>query len=144
MTGTHCLCPFELTILTGRHSNTKHKRCHVVFFPICFSYKTCQENEPPCIGVMEQVSLSCNRVLLPVKSVGRGWCDIVTATKLYRFNATFYATNYWQWHIQALSRNWYYIHTSVMIVFQFQQSYVIYTQNDRSFDHFFVCKHGLS
>ena len=40
------------------------------------------KRKPPCIGGMELVSLSCNRVFISAESVGRGWCKIAIATKL--------------------------------------------------------------
>ena len=46
------------------------------------------KRKPPCIGGMELVSLSCNRVFISAESVGRGWCKIAIATKWYQFHAT--------------------------------------------------------
>ena len=46
------------------------------------------KRKPPCIGGMELVSLSCNRVLISAESVGRGWCEIAIATKWYQFHTT--------------------------------------------------------
>ena len=53
------------------------------------SYKICHgKRKPPCIGGMELVSLSCNRVFISAESVGRGWCKIAIATKWYQFHTT--------------------------------------------------------
>ena len=46
------------------------------------------KRKPPCIGGMELVSLSCNRVFISAESVGRGWCKIAIATKWYQFHTT--------------------------------------------------------
>ena len=46
------------------------------------------KRKPPCIGGMELVSLSCNRVFISAESVGRGWCKIAIATKWYQFHNT--------------------------------------------------------
>ena len=46
------------------------------------------KRKPPCIGGMELVSLSCNRVFISAESVGRGWCKIAIATKCYQFHTT--------------------------------------------------------
>ena len=46
------------------------------------------KRKPPCIGGMELLSLSCNRVFISAESVGRGWCKIAIATKWYQFHAT--------------------------------------------------------
>ena len=46
------------------------------------------KRKPPCIGGMELVSLSCNRVIISAESVGRGWCKIAIATKWYQFHTT--------------------------------------------------------
>ena len=43
------------------------------------------KRKPPCIGGMELVSLSCNRVFISAECVGRGWCKIAIATKWYQF-----------------------------------------------------------
>ena len=46
------------------------------------------KRKPPCLGGMELVSLSCNRVFILAESVGRGWCKIAIATKWYPFHTT--------------------------------------------------------
>ena len=46
------------------------------------------KRKPPCIGGMELVSLSCNRVFISAESAGRGWCKIAIATKWYQFHTT--------------------------------------------------------
>ena len=46
------------------------------------------KRKPPCIGGMELVSLSCNRVFISAESVGLGWCRIAIATKWYQFHTT--------------------------------------------------------
>ena len=46
------------------------------------------KRKPPCIGGMELVSLSCNRVFISAESVGRGWCKIAIAMKWYQFHTT--------------------------------------------------------
>ena len=46
------------------------------------------KRKPPCIGGMELVSLSCNRVFISAESVERGWCKIAIATKWYQFHTT--------------------------------------------------------
>ena len=46
------------------------------------------KRKPPCIGGMELVSLSCNRVFISAESVGRGWCKFAIATKWYQFHTT--------------------------------------------------------
>ena len=46
------------------------------------------KRNPPCIGGMELVSLSCNRVFISAESVGRGWCILAIATKWYQFHTT--------------------------------------------------------
>ena len=50
------------------------------------SYGT--KRKPPCICVMELVSLSCNRVFISAESIGRSWCKIAIATKWYQFHTT--------------------------------------------------------
>ena len=49
---------------------------------------SCTKRKPPCIGGMELVSLSCNRVFISAESVGRDWCIIAIATKWYQFHTT--------------------------------------------------------
>ena len=51
-------------------------------------YHLYTKRKPPCIGGMELVSLSCNRVFISAESVGRGWCKIAIATKWYQFHTT--------------------------------------------------------
>ena len=46
------------------------------------------KRKPPCIGGIELVSLSCNRVFISAESVGRGWCKFVIATTWYQFHTT--------------------------------------------------------
>ena len=46
------------------------------------------KRKPPCIGGMELVSLSCNRVFVSAESYGLGWCKIAIATKWYQFHTT--------------------------------------------------------
>ena len=46
------------------------------------------KRKPSCIGGMELVSLSCNRVFISAESVGRCWCKIPIATKWYKFHVT--------------------------------------------------------
>ena len=46
------------------------------------------KRKPPCIGDMELVSLSCNRVFISAESIGRGWCKFTIATKWYQFHTT--------------------------------------------------------
>ena len=49
------------------------------------------KRNPPRIGDMELVSLSCNRVFISyifISAVGQGWCEIAIATKWYQFHAT--------------------------------------------------------
>ena len=46
------------------------------------------KRKPPCIGGMELVSLSCNRVLISAESVGRGWYKIPIAAKWNQFHTT--------------------------------------------------------
>ena len=69
--------------------------CHVFHTPRPSMIKTYNltlnnddKRKPPCIGGMELVSLSCNRVFISAESVGRGWCKIVIATKWYQFHTT--------------------------------------------------------
>ena len=56
----------------------------------CWPHELCYlgkaKRKPPCIGGMELVSLSCNRVF--ISSVRRGWCKIAIATKWYHFHTT--------------------------------------------------------
>ena len=58
--------------------------------PSCLGLNALIDNKrkPPCIGGMELVSLSCNRVFISAESVGRGWCKIAIATKWYQFHTT--------------------------------------------------------
>ena len=59
------------------------------FFSCITNFITCDsKRKPPCIGGMELVSLSCNRVFISAESVGRGWCKIAIAKKWYQFHAT--------------------------------------------------------
>ena len=53
---------------------------------ICVTRPQWVKRKPPCIGGMELVSLSCNRVFISAESVGRGWCKIAIATKWYQFH----------------------------------------------------------
>ena len=46
------------------------------------------KRKPPCIGGMELVSLSCNRVFISAESYGLGWCKFAIATKWYQFHTT--------------------------------------------------------
>ena len=50
--------------------------------------RPCNKRKPPCIGGMELVLLSCNRVFISAESAGRGWCIIAIATKWYQFHTT--------------------------------------------------------
>ena len=52
------------------------------------SVSTHIKRKPPCIGGMELVSLSCNRVFISAESVGRGWCKFAITTKWYQFHTT--------------------------------------------------------
>ena len=45
------------------------------------------KRKQPCIGGMEMVSLSCNRVFISAE-YGLGWCKIATATMWYQFHTT--------------------------------------------------------
>ena len=74
--------------------------CIVIIIESCPNYHTfkfdvwfqllpsCFKRKLPCIGGMELVSLSCNRVFISAESVGRGWCKIAIATKWYQFHTT--------------------------------------------------------
>ena len=46
------------------------------------------KRKPPCISVMELVSLSRNRIFISSDSIGRGWCKIAIATKWYQLHTT--------------------------------------------------------
>ena len=63
---------------------------HTVILENRFQWNWNQDSKrkPPCIGGMELVSLSCNRVFISAESVGRGWCKIAIATKWYQFHTT--------------------------------------------------------
>ena len=66
-------CWFHWTFLLGRGESGKGQG---------------NKRKPPCIGGMELVSLSCNRVFISAESVGRDWCKFAIATKWYQFHAT--------------------------------------------------------
>ena len=59
-----------------------------IYIYIQHTQHTHTKRKPPCIGGMELVSLSCNRVFISAESVGRCWCKIAIATKWYQFHTT--------------------------------------------------------
>ena len=89
-----CILPYGVTIPQYA------VMCHNISWSILFDFGTFNERweiykrkrnikrKPPCIGGMELVSLSCNRVFISAESVGRGWCKFAIATKGYQFHAT--------------------------------------------------------
>ena len=86
------------------------------------------KRKPPCIGGMELVSLSCNRVFISAESVGRGWCKIAIATQWYQFH---YGLG---WYKYAIATQWYQFHTTDKCGFLFmpwiidQYTFVRYTK----------------
>ena len=82
-----CQCNDETCLLLQRTKHVYQQEFTQVFAR--FLFRNCDiKRKPPCIGGMELVSLSCNRVFISAECVGRGWCKIATATKWYQFHTT--------------------------------------------------------
>ena len=75
---------FHISIIMSNSGYVISSNCNMILQISCHNTK----RKPPCIGGMELVSLSCNRVFISAESVGRGWCKIAIATKWYQFHTT--------------------------------------------------------
>ena len=86
--------PYTLLILSYIHSLASlliihwQTKCSSSSITVHWEQSRASKRKPPCIGGMELVSLSCNRVFISAESVGRGWCKFAIATKLYQFHTT--------------------------------------------------------
>ena len=88
----HCNVTWMFVTLNSSHTLYQNGQQN-----IHYSWETDHKRKPLCIGGMELVSLSCNRVFISAESVGRGWCKIAIATKSLRFQLWQLSVTYTQY-----------------------------------------------